>query len=229
MRVVWILLSSTGIVLQLLLIAALLRGAVGRYRVLFTYVVVLFLTTVMEAAAFYNADLFRQASRFYWAIDAVRQVLIFLVVLSFIRQALVGASRRDQLGRLLWGGAAVVSIASLLLTKNPVLGVWMTNLSRNLGFLAVILNLVLWAALIQRQSGDRTLLMVTGGMGIQMAGKAVGHSLRQLSPAVWVVGNLIIVLTHVLCLYIWWQAFRRPAPATAQPLGDGRSDLTRPS
>jgi len=215
MRVVWITLSSTGIVLQVLLITALLRGVMRGYIVLFAYLVALFLTTAAEAAAFYNADLFNQTSRYYWVIDAVRQFLIFLVVLSFIRQGLGETSRRPMQVRLLWGGAVAFGLASLLVTRDPVVSRWMTNLSRNLGFLAVILNLVLWAVLIQHRRGDRTLLVVTGGMGIQMAGKAVGHSLRQLSPAAWTAGNLIIVLTHLLCLYIWWQAFRQPAPEQA--------------
>jgi hydrogenase-4 membrane subunit HyfE len=84
----------------------------------------------------------------------------------------------------------------------------MTQLSRDLGFLAVILDLALWAVLIQSRRPDRTLLMVSAGMGIQMAGKAIGHSLRQLSRSAIVPGNLIIVLSGLLCLYIWWQAFR---------------------
>ena len=50
--------------------------------------------------------------------------------------------------------------------------------------------------------------MVSGGMGIQMAGKAIGHSLRQLSRSAMMPGDLVIVLSHLLCLYIWWQAFR---------------------
>jgi len=209
MAYVWWSTLLVGVALQVLIVAALLRGGSRQFRVLFVYVIVLLLTTVAEAAAFYNANLFKQASRYYWTIDAVRQILIFLVVLSFVHQALAGASRRPLLGRLLWGVVAVFSIASLILTKDPILGYWMTNLSRNLGFLAVILNLVLWAVLIQYRRGDRILLMVTGGMGIQMAGKAVGHSLRQLSPAAWPAGNLILVLSHLVCLYIWWQAFRR--------------------
>ena len=137
--------------------------------------------------------------------------MIFLVVLSFIRQALGAGPQHAMLKRLLWGGVTAFSIASALFTQDPRLGHWMTNLSRNLGFLAVVLNLVLWAVLIQYRRGDRTLLMVAGGMGLQMAGKAIGHSLRQLSPSTAVAGNLIIVLSHLLCLYIWWQGFRQPA------------------
>jgi hypothetical protein len=94
----------------------------------------------------------------------------------------------------------------------------MTQLSRNLGFLAVILNLVLWAVLIKSQRADRTLLMVSGGIGIQMAGKAIGHSLRQLSRSTIVAGDLTIVLSGLLCLYIWWQAFR-PSGQRARGLG----------
>lgn len=215
MRLVWILLSSLGIALQLLLIGAMMRGAARRYRVLFVYVVVLFLTTVVEAAVFYNPGVPAAAARYRWTLDAARQVLIFLVVLSFIRQALGNRPRRAFYDRLLWAGALVFCAASLVLTRNPVVGYWMTNLSRNLGFLSVVLNLVLWAALIQHRRGDRTLLVVTGGMGIQMAGKAVGHSLRQLSPTLLTTGNLVLVLTHLLCLYIWWQEFRRPIPEPA--------------
>jgi hypothetical protein len=34
--------------------------------------------------------------------------------------------------------------------------------------------------------------------------------LRQLSHSTLTLGNLVIVLSHLLCLYIWWQAFRKP-------------------
>jgi uncharacterized membrane protein YsdA (DUF1294 family) len=91
----------------------------------------------------------------------------------------------------------------------------MTQFSRNVGFLAVILNLVLWAALLKHRRPDQTLLMVSGGIGIQMAGKAIGHSLRQWRPTV-TTGDLVIVLSHLLCLYIWWQAFRKPSEEPAE-------------
>jgi hypothetical protein len=114
----------------------------------------------------------------------------------------------------------VFVLVSVYFTWNPKIGHWMTNLSRNLGFLAVVLNLVLWAALIQFRRQDRVLLMVTGGMGIQMAGKAIGHSLRQLLyPRNPLAGDLIIVLSHMLCLYIWWPAFRRSGQRAGRGLG----------
>ncbi|MCC7173744.1 MAG: hypothetical protein IT159_00990 [Bryobacterales bacterium] len=214
MRLVWMVLSSAGIALQLLLIAGFLREGVSRYRVFFVYVVVLFLTTVTDAAVFYNEHLFSRVSRYYWLSDALRQTMIFLVVLSFVHRALEQSPRRNMLARLMWSAVFVIILASAVFTKDPRgLGFWMTSLSRNLGFLAVILNLGLWAVLIQNRAGDRTLLSVTGGMGIQMAGKAIGHSLRQISPSAWTAGNLVLVLSHLLCLYIWWQAFRPRTPA----------------
>jgi hypothetical protein len=211
-------LSSVGIVLQLLVIAALLRGGIRKYRVLFVYVVVLFLTTVMEAASFYSPSVLIGRSYYYWSFDAVRQALIYLIVLSFIDQALPRIRSGLPVRQFLWGGAALFAAGSLILTREPVLGRWMTDLSRNLGFLAVVLNMVLWAVLLKSRQGDRLLLMVTGGMGIQMAGKAIGHSLRQLSRSGIAMGDLILVLSHLLCLYIWWQAFRRFDPGATPSL-----------
>ena len=43
---------------------------------------------------------------------------------------------------------------------------------------------------------------------IILAGKAIGHSLRQISSSTVLAGELILVLSHLLCLYIWWQALR---------------------
>ncbi len=218
MRGIWILLSSLGIALQLLVINALVRGAIRRYRALFAYVVVLFLTTIVEAAVFYRPAATWITTDYYWAFDAVRQALIFLIVLSFTDQALPGSHRVPSVRGVLWGGAALFVAASLYFTRDPVFGRWMTDLSRNLGFLAVALNMILWAVLLRSRRVDRVLLMVTGGMGIQMAGKAIGHSLRQVSGNGVLPGNLVLVLSHLLCLYIWWQAFRRFDPSRARSL-----------
>jgi hypothetical protein len=197
-----------GVALQILVIAALLRGRYREFRLLFVYVLVLFLTTVIDAAIFYDRELYAQVSRYYWVTDLIRQALIFLVVLSFIHRAL-DRDRRALPVRVLWAGAGLAFFGLLFLTRDPTAVYWSRNLSRNLGFLAVILNLALWALLIRFRREDHVLLMVTGGMGLQMAGKAIGYSLRRLSSSTVVIGDLVIVLSHLLCLYIWWQAFRR--------------------
>jgi hypothetical protein len=208
MRNLWVILSSTGIALQLLLIRVVVRNALRRFPVLFVYAVALFLTTMAEASAFYNADFFARANRYYWVIDAARQGLIFVLVISLIYGAMDRSEKRAVVRRALIASAFLFVCVSLYFTWDARPSRWMTQLSRDLGFLAVILNLILWAVLIQSRRADRTLLMISGGMGIQMAGKAIGHSLRQLSRSTIVPGDLIIVLSHLLCLYIWWQAFR---------------------
>jgi len=58
--------------------------------------------------------------------------------------------------------------------------------------------------------------MVTGGLGLQFAGEAIGQSLRQLSRdhmTILFIGNLVAAGTHLLRLYVWNAAFRK-APAT---------------
>jgi uncharacterized membrane protein len=204
-----------GIVLQVLVVAALLRGPYRNFKVLFVYSVVLFLITIGEAAAFYDREIWTKTSRHYWIGDAILQTLIFVLVISLVHRAMAASQKRATIRRILIGGATLFVVLSVYLTHDPVFGAWMTQLSRNLGFAAVILNLVLWAALIREESADRRLLLVSGGLGIQMAGKAIGHSLRHISRGMILTGDVIIVFSHLICLYIWWQAFRsfdRPAP-----------------
>ena len=50
---------------------------------------------------------------------------------------------------------------------------WMTLVSRDLSFSAVILDLLLWMLLIAARRKDRQLLMLSGALGIQTHGS--GH------------------------------------------------------
>jgi hypothetical protein len=212
MLYLWSTTIVAGVGLQILVLAALLRRGWRRFKGLFAYVVVLLLTTGIDAAAFYNQDIYFGLSGNYWVNDAVRQFLIFFLVLSLIR---AGVARDPSLlkgARLLGFGVAAFSIISLYATWDAEFWAWMTQLSRNLGFVAVVLNLALWAVLIRSRQRDHTLLMISGGMGIQMAGKAIGHSLRQMAQLTALPGDLIIVLSHLFCLYVWWQALRLPPP-----------------
>lgn len=212
MNYVWIALSSVGILLQLLLIHELTKDHYKKFPILSVYAVVLFLTTVVEAGAFYNPAIWARTSRYYWIIDSIRQVLIFTLVIGLTYRVMEDTSKRSSIRRGIVLGALLFTLLSVLLTRDPRFGFWMARVGRNLGFCAVILNLILWAVLIKFRQEDRTLLLISGGLGIQMAGKAIGHSLRQFSTSVasplQISGDLIIVLSHLVCLYIWWQTFR---------------------
>jgi hypothetical protein len=96
----------------------------------------------------------------------------------------------------------------------------MTVVSRDLSFCTALLNLVLWSALLRNRKRSVELLLVSGGIGLQTTAKAVGHSLRSLSLATKTPGNFIVVLGHLLCLFIWWRTFRRPAPRPANVVSE---------
>jgi hypothetical protein len=210
MRGIWIILLIIGTTLQVLVIQLLFRRALKAFPTLLVYLVASALATAFAASAYFSGDIYR---KYYWIQDAVLQCLMFILVISLIYGAMNQNAKRAAVGRTLVGSTILCVLLSTYFTWNPQLGYWMTRLSRNLGFLAVVLNMVLWAVLIKSRRADRTLLMVSGGLGIQMAGKAIGHSLRQISHSTILPGNLVIVLSGLLSLYIWWQAFRDFNPA----------------
>ena len=89
----------------------------------------------------------------------------------------------------------------------------MTRLTRDLNFCAAILDLGLWALLIGSRKKDYQLLLVTGALGIQFAGGAIGQSLRDMSPAIVTAASDFTVITSLARVYIWWRAFRgKPQP-----------------
>jgi hypothetical protein len=80
--------------------------------------------------------------------------------------------------------------------------------------------MALWALLIASRGMDHQLLLLSGGLGIQFTGEAIGTSIRQLalrtrSRAMSLTGAVVILLADLAILYIWWQALRT-APARRQ-------------
>ena len=100
----------------------------------------------------------------------------------------------------------------------------MTPWSSNLNFCSAILDLALWALLIASREKDQRLLMLSGALGIQFTGEAIGHALRNLSrrnhsTLMVSLGNAVAVLTYLAFLYILWQTFR---PSRAKNLSGMR-------
>jgi hypothetical protein len=97
---------------------------------------------------------------------------------------------------------------------------WINLWTRDLNFSSAILDLALWAMLIASSARDPVLLMLSGGLGIQFTGEAIGASLRQIairnrSHAISFTGGVITVLADLICLYVWWRTFaREPRPAS---------------
>jgi hypothetical protein len=209
-----------GLPLQLLIIGTLLRGGYRRFPFLFAYVVGDFMTTVVEvpsAVGYYRG---RQWAAFafpavHWFNVVVMQVLVYAVVMSLIYQA-TGALRARRIVRAsLIAGAMLFAGISFLIHWNPALnrGSFMTPWIRDLNFCSSVLDLALWALLIAAREKDHRLLLLSGGLGIQFAGEAMGTSILQLalrtrSRAMSLTGSVVMLLADLVVLYIWWQALR---------------------
>jgi hypothetical protein len=235
-----------GIPLELLTIAAMLRGGYKRYPFVFAYVVVYFLTTVAEmpssVAYYYARHLYNPPhprlnvtaenyAWWYWRDEAVLQILVFAVVISLIYYATskLGPRRIVRLGLI--AGAVLFAGISFLIHYHPPApnvsyGLWATAWTRDLRLCAAILDLALWAMLIASREKDNRLLMLSCALGIMFAGEAVGESLRNLASTMESqsrghvladVGGVLGLVSDLAFLYIWWRAFLTPKPLANSP------------
>jgi hypothetical protein len=201
-----------GLPLQLLIIGTLLRGGYRRFPFLFAYVIGDFLTTGVEipSALGYHRGMQWAAFAFpavHWFNVVVMQVLVYAVVMSLIYQATGKLQTRRIVRASLIVGAILFAGASFLIHRNPAL---------NMGSF-MILDLALWALLIASREKDHRLLLLSGGLGIQFTGEAIGTSIVQLalrnrSRTLSLSGGVVMVLADLMFLYIWWQAFRMEPP-----------------
>lgn len=203
-----------GLPLELLIIAALLRGGYRRFPLVFAYTVALFLTTVVEVPAYVGYFSGLQATRprafYYWINEGILQLLVFALVISFIYYATESVQARRVVRFSLISGAALFAGLSFLIHYDPQakIGAWMTLWSRDLSFSSAILDLALWSLLLASRKNDVQLLMLSGALGIQFTGEAIGQTLRNQFPAILLVGNVTIMLANLACLYMWWHVFR---------------------
>jgi hypothetical protein len=214
-----------GLPLELLIIGALLRGGYRRFPFIFAYAIIDFLTTAVEipSAVDYvrgTHGAARSLSTLYWPLEVVMQVLVYSVVMSLIYRASAKLRSRRMVRASLIAGAVLFAGISFLIHYSPALsaGLWMTPWIRDLNLCSAILDLALWALLIAAaREKDHRLLLLSGGLGIKFTGEAIGASIRQLalrnrSRSISTAGNVLIMLTNLVFLYIWWQALRT-APA----------------
>src|ERR1035438_9493130 len=81
-----------GLPLELMVIAALLRGDYRRYPFIFLYAVVDFLTTILEIQPAIAYDSRTPAAKHQWALmfwfnEQIMQILVFLLVISLVYSA----------------------------------------------------------------------------------------------------------------------------------------------
>lgn len=200
------------------LLHLILKGSIRPYLVLFADLIVLFLTNVAEIAL-YGTELYPKV---FYIDDALRQLLVFILVISLVYRALTTQVDRRWLGRWLIIGAtilAVIFIGFALLSSADNFARRMSNAVRNLSVVAMVMNLILWTLLLGARTFDRRLLTITSGLGLQMAGEAIGQSLRLISRDLVPFGNFVLITSHFLCLAVWIAAFRRPPVRNIRPAG----------
>jgi hypothetical protein len=76
--------------------------------------------------------------------------------------------------------------------------------------------------LLGSRKKETRLLLLSGGLGIQFTGEAIGQSVRQWLPWTLSPGDVIITAAKLAFLWIWWQALRTapaadPASLKARP------------
>ena len=207
---------TLSIALNALVLVAMAKGYYRRFPFLFLYCLALALSTGFEILAAAIPRLDQAAPNYYWIDDAVRQALLFSVAIALIHEAMLHAGRHVPVHWLV-AAAVLISAISVAAHYDSTVKVdqWMTEVGRDLSFCSAVLDLLLWFALVASRKRDRVLLMLSGALGLQFAGQAAGHSLRQLaaqwnhSQSLKWTGNICVILANLLCLYLWWRTFQR--------------------
>ena len=204
-----------GIPFELLVVAALLRGEYRRYPFIFVYAVVDLLTSILEIQPSMAYDSGTPEARHHWAQmfwfnERIMQVLVFVLVISLVYSATKHLRPRRTLLTGIICCTVLIAAISFWAHHDPGnhVGRYMTQWTRDLNFCAAILDLGLWALLIGSRQKDYKLLLVTGALGIQFAGGAIGQSLRDMSPGIVAAASDLAMITSLARVYIWWQAFR---------------------
>jgi len=221
-----------GIPLQILTISVLMRGGFKRFPLVFLYTVASFVASIAEMPLMFNflyndRKTSRGLALLYYTNDAVLQALLFAVVISLIYEVTSRVGPRRVVRLSLVCGAFITAATSLLIHYHPdpvsgKIGPWMAPWSRDLKLCATILVLALWTFLVSSKNKDRLLLMVAGAMGILFTGEAIGESLQLLATPgriFWLsrLGSLIVAVSNIAFLYLWWVSFRHESPARPKP------------
>lgn len=208
--------------LNLLIIASLLRGEYRRFPFIFAYTIVELLATAAEIPAYWAVYTnVPQAQDFqvyvFWLDEGIVQVLVFAVVLSLLHSASERLASRRMVRTMVIAGAVLFAGISFFAhySKGAKTGIWMTPWMRDLNFCAAVLDLALWALLIASREKNQRLLLLSGALGIQFTGEAIGESVRHLaivhrSHSISLLGSTLVVAADIVRSYIWWQVFRRP-------------------
>ncbi|MGA3078550.1 MAG: hypothetical protein ABSG56_33325 [Bryobacteraceae bacterium] len=197
---------AIGLWLNLRVISALVRGSYREYPFVFAYALSLLASTVVEIAL--QAAPRRVQDGYYWIDEVILDVLVFCVVIAFIDEAARHSKQKTIERHWLVLAAALIFAVSYAIHHSSHFNLQMTLISRDLNICAAVLDLILWSLLVTARRPNRRLMLLSGGLGLQLTGAIMGEQLRQLSRSLFLTGTLLEVTTGLLGLYVWWRALR---------------------
>jgi hypothetical protein len=226
---VQILALAVGLPLQVLVVAALFRGSWRRFPLLLAFAVVELVSALVQAPGALEAMRGHHPPGLpywvtYWTGQEITQLLLYAVVVSLLYRACERLRSATAARVLLILAACLVAAASFLVHhgQSSVRGMWMTPWFRDLNFTCALMDIVLWTSLLVARDKDRQLLMLSGGLGVEFAGAAIGESLREIaqrsmSHSLSLAGSMVMVAASLFRYYTWWQALRGRQPAQKAP------------
>jgi hypothetical protein len=197
---------AIGLWLDVRVISVQLRGSYREYPFVFAYVVSLLVSTIAEIGLQGAPQTVRDF--YYWMDEAILDVLVFCVVIAFIDQAARYSGQKTIGRRWLILASVLILAISVAIHRSSNFNLQMTLISRDLNICAVILDLILWSLLVAARRPDRCLMLLSGGLGLQLTGAIMGEQLRQFSRHLVMTGALLEMTTGLLGVYIWWLALR---------------------
>src|SRR5580700_10677399 len=184
---------AIGLWLYVKVISVQLRGSYRQYPFVFAYVVSLLVSTLAEIVL--QGALGKVPDSYYWMDEAILDVLVFCVVIAFIDEA-ARYSRQKTIGRRwLILASVLIPAVSYAIHRPANFNMRMTLISRDLNICAVILDLILWSLLVAARRPDRRLMLLSGGLGLQLTGAIMGEQLRQFSRSMFIIGAVLEVTT----------------------------------
>ena len=214
--------AAVGLILQSMVICTMLRGWFRKYPFVFAYILFSFFSTVLQLSfLFHLGRNSKEFIRAYWFTDFVGTFLVLMVIIHMIRTAMAGHPQQKPVYAGLLLGVVATAAGSVFLmqmsNRHLTLSRWMTEVSRDYYFGAVLLNAILWLTLMRRHHENKQLYLLTSGLGLKLCGSAIGHALRLTGAGVMLAGQFLVV-TYLVSLYVWFAAMKK-APVDA-PVGE---------
>jgi hypothetical protein len=206
--------------MQVLVISSIWRAGARRFILFLAYSVVSLLVAFAQIPASVARFQHRTMAPWYTLVHSVGQgityALALAVVLNLIHRASESATGRNILRLVVNLGSLAMVGVSLFFHYDSRLTIekWVIPWTRDLNFMAAILDLVLWSLLLASRKKDNRLLMLTAGLGIMFAGETIGSALQTMAiryrSTLLVYTSVPFVLgVDLAFMYIWWQAFRK--------------------